>query len=277
MKPIEHAEAAAEPGTVSELLERRTQIEQWLARLSDTDPDVPARVVERVRADYLSRLDDITSELSSHRTSIEDEVQRLDEELASATREHDEAVEALAEARLRQRIGEISETDWNARRPELEEAVESATAARSALEEETARIRDVLTQLQAADPAVEVDPSRSESEDEPLLSVDFSPHREPAMLDAEGELVLPSLDDFNFDDSADAISLPGAEFLEELDRAISDANEKRPEPAAEPDPDATVETADAQVNAAKGLKCAECGYTNDPTAWYCGVCGVDLT
>ena len=25
-----------------------------------------------------------------------------------------------------------------------------------------------------------------------------------------------------------------------------------------------------------GTKCVECGYTNDSTAWYCGVCGVSL-
>ena len=25
-----------------------------------------------------------------------------------------------------------------------------------------------------------------------------------------------------------------------------------------------------------GIKCRECGYTNDPTAAFCGVCGVDL-
>lgn len=55
-------------------------------------------------------------------------------------------------------------------------------------------------------------------------------------------------------------------FLEELDRAIAaTAREEREE---EGDP--------AETRPQPGLKCPECGYSNDPAAWYCGVCGVDL-
>lgn len=57
-------------------------------------------------------------------------------------------------------------------------------------------------------------------------------------------------------------------FLEELDRAIAataptgaSLEEGAEEPDTRPQP---------------GLKCPECGYSNDPAAWYCGVCGVDL-
>lgn len=56
-----------------------------------------------------------------------------------------------------------------------------------------------------------------------------------------------------------------AEFLEDLDRAIQSLG---PQTDDEPDPEA--------VRPKPGSKCAECGYTNDVEAWYCGVCGVDL-
>ena len=56
-------------------------------------------------------------------------------------------------------------------------------------------------------------------------------------------------------------------FLQELDRAIAataptgEGGEPDEETSARPQP---------------GLKCPDCGYSNDPAAWYCGVCGVDL-
>lgn len=285
MKSIHQAEESPETGSVGELLERRAQLEQWLARLSETDPETPARVVERVRADYLSRLDEVTAELSSHRTTIEAEVQRLNEELASVIEAHDQAVEALAEARLRQRIGELSEAEWETRRSNLEETVETAAASRASLEAETGRMRYVLAQLQAAESTTAAEPhgdrdQPAEGDDAAVLTVDLSGAGEEPMLDAEGELVLPSLEDFTFDDAADAIGIPGMEFLEELDRAISASQEERAGHQAASDAPADAGSPAAEADSTvpnKGLKCAECGYTNDPSAWYCGVCGVDLT
>ena len=69
---------------------------------------------------------------------------------------------------------------------------------------------------------------------------------------------------------ADRVDRPAADddmaFLEELDRTIAATAPRTPnddEPPAEGRPQ-------------PGLKCPECGYSNDPAAWYCGVCGVDL-
>lgn len=69
---------------------------------------------------------------------------------------------------------------------------------------------------------------------------------------------------------ADRVDRPAADddiaFLDELDRTIAATAPRTP---AE---DETPEEARPQP----GLKCPECGYSNDPAAWYCGVCGVDL-
>lgn len=57
-------------------------------------------------------------------------------------------------------------------------------------------------------------------------------------------------------------------FLQELDRAIA---------ATSPTGDSAEESEDeGKTRPQPGLKCPECGYSNDPAAWYCGVCGVDL-
>jgi hypothetical protein len=56
-------------------------------------------------------------------------------------------------------------------------------------------------------------------------------------------------------------------FLEELDRAIA---------ATAPTGESAEEDTDGKTRPQPGLKCPDCGYSNDPAAWYCGVCGVDL-
>ena len=70
---------------------------------------------------------------------------------------------------------------------------------------------------------------------------------------------------------ADRVDRPAADddlaFLEELDRTIA---------ATAPRGPASDDEAPEQTRPQPGLKCPECGYSNDPAAWYCGVCGVDL-
>jgi hypothetical protein len=61
------------------------------------------------------------------------------------------------------------------------------------------------------------------------------------------------------------------EFLKQLDRAISGSDE-----AASTVSSLNGEEDTEQFRPTPGTKCPECGYTNDPEAWYCGVCGVDL-
>ncbi|CAN5611857.1 hypothetical protein BH23GEM8_BH23GEM8_19190 [soil metagenome] len=61
------------------------------------------------------------------------------------------------------------------------------------------------------------------------------------------------------------------EFLKQLDRAIGGSDE-----AASTESAVNSEEASEQFRPTPGTKCPECGYTNDPEAWYCGVCGVDL-
>ena len=56
------------------------------------------------------------------------------------------------------------------------------------------------------------------------------------------------------------VSVP---FLADIDRALEGAGEgdEEEEGATAPKP---------------GLKCPDCGYTNDISAWFCGVCGADI-
>jgi|GEM_PF-2307465 len=77
------------------------------------------------------------------------------------------------------------------------------------------------------------------------------------------------------DDDEDTVEQPSGErddfgFLRDLDRALSgrEGNDLGINAASDEDPEL--------FRPKPGSKCPECGYTNDPEAWYCGVCGVDL-
>ena len=310
MTPSEPTSAAIESPT--ELLARREQLMEWLRRLDGLD-DIPAQVASRVRTDYEQRLATVVDELAAHRDQLADERQRLDDQLLAAAERHDGAVDALEEVRLRHRIGELSSDEWETRRPTLEDEVESASAERSGTEQEIAGLDELLGQIAAAAPAspqVELPPAAGWAEGDADFAAaaeewapdfpdgDFDGSVSEAIIDPTGPGPVEELVDVDalapsdaeeqaesspnhdlgeitsFADAAEAmadrVDRPAADddmaFLEELDRTIAATAPSTPgddEPPAEGRPQ-------------PGLKCPECGYSNDPAAWYCGVCGVDL-
>jgi hypothetical protein len=67
-----------------------------------------------------------------------------------------------------------------------------------------------------------------------------------------------------------AEAAPPADFLAELDRALNeDSSEEEGYTLTEAE-------LEGDSRPKPGVKCPDCGYTNDPQAWYCGVCGADL-
>ena len=122
-------------------------------------------------------------------------------------------------------------------------------------EPELPELSEVPTlELEPALPAPRPEPE-PEPEDDDILGMDA----ELPILGADS--LLPAEEEDSSQDLA---------FLEELDRAIAATGQRDDEaPGSEEEP-----TADTRPRA--GVKCPECGYSNDAGAWFCGVCGVDL-
>lgn len=315
MTPTKTSSAAPVADPVSELLEQRARLESWLEKLESEGSGANARVVERVRADYSGRLRAILDKLGEHEEALRADRASLEERLREGERRQDEATEALEEAQLRHRIGELSEEEWSDREPALTEAVDSAREEREAARAELERLDTLLAQIGNASPtgngataAPEAPSSEAEEEQrdealtDPLSDLDEAGTIEEGLeLEAERE-ELTLEEGETLADGAGApdplaflAELPGSgeeaeaepkandlDFLIELDRAIAgsdsgeataaaaegDATAAAPGTPAEEDPE--------QYRPTPGTKCPECGYTNDPDAWYCGVCGVDL-
>lgn len=278
MNPAE-SHTASDPTLIPSLLLQRATLQEWLGRLEAEGSGANPRVVERVRADYQQRLRLVLDELGQHLGGLRQQRAALAESLEEADFRAGQAEEELEEARLRHRIGELADRDWSERRPALEDAVTAMADRRQEVQGELDRLDDILRQVEegtvAADPVSTV-PAAAAPPPPPAPApaaarIDPEPDDSVYALDAEiAEEPGPAPTRTTF--AAGPFAAPlgsepivdpepeedrGRDFLEELDRAMAEGND--PEPRAK-----------------MGVRCGECGYTNDAGAWYCGVCGVDL-
>jgi hypothetical protein len=295
---------------VSQLLDRRNQVQSWLARLDEMTTDTATHVATRVRADYENRLDSVLAELGTHLDGIRADVDRLRTRLDEAGLRYETAVDSLEETRLRYRIGELEERMWEERRVALEAEVATVAAARDEVAAELHRMEDIASQIEGSErparpyvappppppvaftppPPPPPAPRVAAVEEEPLLAP-FSPPVEeslggplPDYLDeAPAPPPLPFLGGRDFPWELPPVppiaapklephaetGPPPADFLAELDRALNDDSKD--------DAGYTLTEAELDTRPKAGVKCADCGYTNDPQAWYCGVCGADLS
>lgn len=299
---------------VEALTDQRNQLQQWLARLDEVQTDAPDHVAERVREDYLARLRAVNEELAAHRDSIVEDLAGRRAELEEVEGTLARARDVLEESRLRHRIGELSESDWDVRRPGLEDAVSTAEGEVERVRGEVERLDSLLGEMdgggeeeaaeaEAPPTAVEEPPAEEEAPagGEARAAEEFSPgpddtipewmapapaarEEEPADEDATVEGVdLAWLEEIETTTlgggdatAADAgdPSVDDLAFLEELDRAISGGAAAPAEESA-PAPRADPDrTLDA--DRAGMLLCKECGAINEPQSWYCEVCGSEL-
>lgn len=226
-------------GRFRELLDRRDRIQAWLARL-DTETGVSADVAERVRADYLRQLQEITHRLADHLDELRARSAELDASVAQAEADSREVSLALEEAGLRYRIGEVEERAWDERRAELEPAVATAAARLQELRAEAEDLANVLAAIAEGLDGTETPPPL------PVLQE----------LDPAPDSVTDSVESAREEASPPDAAADGDDGRDPALHNEEDTEATRPAP---------------------GVKCVECGYTNDFGAAYCGVCGVTLS
>jgi chromosome segregation ATPase len=251
-------------GDVHELLERRATVQGWLARLGEQTGKVSDRVFDRVRADYERRLQDTLQALASHRDGVRDELDRTTTRFIAAEEAHLRAEEELEEARLRYVIGEIEEGRWSQVEPDLAAAVTAAAEDVVQIRGEADRLRDLLEQLEERTPtptpvfAIEI-----ALQEEEIVEVTSRPPSASAPLDFDEIRSFEELDGDLPEIDGLADLEPDDAFLDRIDRAL-----------ASPEVESDILSEDTAPK--PGIKCAECGYTNDLSAWFCGVCGADI-
>src|SRR5690348_10318047 len=92
---------------VAALVDERRRYESWLAALEARRDTTPAHVFERVEADYRSRLQRVTEQLSSHRSVLTDERASIESRLSLIAAEAKMRGDEKAELELRCEVGEV--------------------------------------------------------------------------------------------------------------------------------------------------------------------------
>lgn len=285
------------------LIAERQQYEQWMATLDAKREGTPEHVFERVQADYRSRLDRVVTDIRSHAEELQLSISTLSSRLVEVARDEDTRREGLQEAELRAAVGEYEPDQWHQIKTEAESALEKIAADRASLDSQLGELRSIQ-KLSEMGPGVS-----TESASPPQL-VDIAvpspePSREPETRAteirvepaAEESAPSPSLGHRSGTAAAgrptqepvaaappqrEPVSEPaGDASLEPVASAASAAAAAASKPRSMKSPTGGVSAVRsrseaARPDAAKTLKCPECGTANYPTEWYCERCGGEL-
>jgi hypothetical protein len=276
--------------TVEELLEQRTQYEEWLAKLDSSGDKAPPAVRQRVRGDYEARLQSVMEQLRGRGAGIGEELERHHASQAELDQERRAAEEALAEAEVRHSVGEYTAEEWRRLNDQSRREIDQLKAKLRGIGGEITRLTEVQALITtpragspppapASPPAPAPRAVRPEVvEQAPLVTHVADPMEEPMSVQSPNLSAKPP--------EPEPVAPPGDELAFLKSVAEDDSRPaRRPSNPGMTAPTATsaspaVQTATPSVakatGVAKTLKCGECGTLNRPTEWYCERCGAEL-
>lgn len=271
--------------TIEELLEQRTQYEQWLAKLDSSGDKAPPAVRERVRGDYETRLLKIMEELRGRGAAISEELERHHASQAELDRKRRAAEEALAEAEVRHSVGEFTQDEWRQVSEQSRLEIEQLRTKLRSIGAEITRLTEVQAVITAPRPGAPVLPAsaprapagRPEAiEQAPLVTHVADPMAEPPEVQSPrlaktpAEPIPAPVDELAF------LKSVAPEEPRTVGRRTSNPGMAAPTVTSAPPQTAAPAVGKAAAAVAKTLKCGECGTLNRPTEWYCERCGAEL-
>jgi hypothetical protein len=148
---------------VTRLVEERGKYEEWLDELEQKKDSTPPKVFDRVRQDYLTRLQAVVDQLGEHTASLQEHAANLVAKLRELEANEQEITDELAETELRANVGEITDAEWEATKRKAQREVAKLKEQQETVADDLIRIRDVLSD----------EPVAEEEEEAPRTSADF--------------------------------------------------------------------------------------------------------
>ena len=261
---------------IQQLLEERRQYEAWIARLNDSADATPGHVRARVRSDYEARLAAVTEELKAHAESARQAIEEKRYLRGELQKKEARAAEKLTETELRHAVGEYDESQWEQVHKEVLAELVSVREDLQSVEADIHKLQelDALVSHRPAPPP-QVAPSAPAAPPAHPASRAAPPHAQPEKVAAEDELAFIKSVTEDDQSAPSARRASGAQFQP----SIPGDPPRTPMRAANPVPAPIVpEPTDEDLDeeAAKTLRCKECGTMNLPTEWYCAQCGAEL-
>lgn len=204
---------------VRSLVAERQQYDDWLAALDARRAETPARVFDRVHADYASRRAGVMERLNAHVGPLSALGEDLDHRLQELENRLAGLEDERAEAMLRTAVGEFDSARWDAVREDVEGQIAALGGERVGLLAEVDEVRTLLSSARTEVEAVvepEPEPALAEhtsvTETEPGLSEGAAPAAEHELLDLNAT-----------QSNLDAIADTGVETEQVADAATDEA------------------------------------------------------
>lgn len=124
------------------LMDERRKFESWLAALEARRDATPAHVFDRVKGDYLTRLQRVEEQLVAHRQAIEEERAHSQSRLSALTADEQQRRDERAELELRSHVGELEG-------PAAETAFQTIDSTLRRLLDEEKSVNDRIAELNA--------------------------------------------------------------------------------------------------------------------------------
>lgn len=287
---------------VGALIAERTKYEGWISALA-TKTDVPAHVLEKVRADYTSRLRTVLQGFTAHTPALDAALNELQSRDGALAAQEKNCRDEHAEGELRHMVGEYDADQWDKIRVGHEALLNRLAGERQGIAGELASVqRSLAAAAEASQRARSIGDSvgvptaaRAESPTpavQALMNEPIAPPPPPVsmpepMAPAPSSFAppmpvmpepvdrRPSTEDLGFLRTAQRAPTPRDSGLASESASTATATKSPETPMLRIVPNAPAAAA-APVDAAKTLRCAECGTMNYATEWYCERCGGEL-
>ena len=287
------------------LIAERTKYEGWISALS-TKSDVPTHVLEKVRADYTTRLRTVLQAFTAHTPALDTSLSELQARDASLMAQEKTSRDEHAEGELRHMVGEYDGEQWDTVRVGHEAMLARLAGDRQSIANELASVQRSLAaaadaaqrarsigEMKPAAPTprheaiapsvvsgtigpVSPSPAAAMPEPDPVVSAStYRPTPTPTSTPAVVERVEAS-DDLGFLRSAQRTPA-STDGLEQARSGTATATRTPEQPTLRIVPAAVPATVSPPpADGTKTLRCAECGTMNYSTEWYCERCGGEL-
>ncbi len=187
---------------VRTLVAERRRFDEWLEALESRRSDTPDHVYARVHGDYVSRRDNVMTQLHAHVPGLEQLLGELDARATDLARRSRAEEDERAEAMLRHAVGEYDDSKWEDVRNRVESTLATLDGEREALDREREDVRGLLSN---ARPMESVAIEHEVADNAP----DTDDHADDSRPEARSTETLDSLSDADFtDDVSGADSVP---------------------------------------------------------------------
>jgi len=286
----------------TQLMAEREKYEQWLDDLEAKKDSTPAKVFDRVRQDYVARLQTVMEQLGQYTATLQEHAENLVAKLRELEDAEEENEEEQAEAALRKQVGEMTPAEWESGSRKAQRELAKIKENQLVILTDLNRIRDLLggddddaepaktsadfNELEFLSSVVGSQSSTSiptppaaaaqkkPTPQAPPAAVASAPPSPPKPRPTPTATAAPPAPPPAAPPPAAAAPAPPPP-APVVDNSPKESVEAPPPAKFSDAPNALRSSGESEQP--KTLRCTECSAMNYPSEWYCERCGAELT